>query len=325
MKRSARITWDQLKVGVVIVISMLIMVVAVYKLGQAANLFAKRYELVTMMQSASGLRVGGSVTLAGQIVGSVLDIEFLPVDADTTRNLMVTFAVDEKLKEQVRGDSEARLKTLGLLGDKVLDITPGTPRHAVLAPGDTVRMASSLDYEAILMQASGAVGDMVALTHDLREITGGIVRGEGTMGQLVTNKSLYDELTGTLTQMNGMISRLQNPQGSFGRMIDDPMLYNNLTGMIGSVDSLVKTMSSDQGTLGKLLRDDTLYTQLVGIVGGVDSLLKMTTQGKGFVSSMLRDQELYDKLNKSVTDLNAILEDVRRNPGKYMKGVVKVF
>ena len=325
MKRSSFITWDQLKVGVVIVIAMLIMLVAIYKLGQAANLFTKRYELVTLMPSASGLRIGGSVTLAGQIVGTVRDIDFLPVDADTTKNLIVRFEVDEAVREQIRDDTQARLKTLGLLGDKLLDLTPGTPRHGVLQPGDTVTLAQSLDYEAILQQASGAVDDMVALTHDLREITGGIVRGEGTMGQLVTNRSMYDELTNTLSATNDMIRRLQNPRGSFGRMIDDPQLYNNMTAMIGSVDSLVRTMASNEGTLGKLMRDDTLYTNLVGIVAGTDSLVKMMTQGNGFAAQMLKDQTLYDKLNKSITDLNAILEDVRRNPGKYTKGMIKVF
>src|SRR5215213_9562741 len=122
MKRSSFITWDQLKVGAVIVVSMLIMLVAIYKLGQAANLFTKRYELVTLMPSASGLRVGGSVTLAGQIVGTVKEIDFLPVDADTTKNLIVRFDVDQTVKEQIREDTEVKLKTLGLLGDKLLDL-----------------------------------------------------------------------------------------------------------------------------------------------------------------------------------------------------------
>ena len=109
-----------------------------YKLGQAANLFTSRYELVTFLQDAAGLRQGGSVTIAGQLAGVVKEIELLPVDADTTRNLRVVFEVDEGLRQQVRGDSRARLRTLGLLGDKVLEVSVGTPRNSVLAEGDTV-------------------------------------------------------------------------------------------------------------------------------------------------------------------------------------------
>ena len=97
------------------------------------------------------------MTVAGQLAGTVKEIEFLPVDADTTRNLKLVLEVDAKLSEQVRADSRGKLSTLGLLGDKVFDITPGTPRYAVMQEGDTVIVVPSLDYEAVLQQASGAV------------------------------------------------------------------------------------------------------------------------------------------------------------------------
>jgi len=83
MKRSAFITWDQLKVGGVIIAAMLVLGVAIYKLGQAANLFAKRYELVTYLPTANGLRTGGTVFVAGQFAGTIKAIEFLPIDNDT--------------------------------------------------------------------------------------------------------------------------------------------------------------------------------------------------------------------------------------------------
>ncbi|HEY8832281.1 MAG TPA: MlaD family protein, partial [Gemmatimonadaceae bacterium] len=87
MKRSTSITWDQLKVGVLILVALLILVVAIVKLGEAGNLFGKRYRLVAFVANASGLRVGGPVTVAGQLAGSVKDVQFLPPDNDTTRNL----------------------------------------------------------------------------------------------------------------------------------------------------------------------------------------------------------------------------------------------
>jgi phospholipid/cholesterol/gamma-HCH transport system substrate-binding protein len=187
MKRSAYITWDQLKVGSIIIVAILILTLAMYKLGQAANLFSSRYELVTFLPDVAGLRQGGSVTIAGQLAGVVKEIELLPVDADTTRNVRVVFEVDEDLRNQVRGDSRARLRTMGLLGDKVLAVSVGTPRHSALTEGDTVPSEPALDYEVVVAQAAGAVDDVVALTRDLRALTGGIVRGEGTVGQLITN------------------------------------------------------------------------------------------------------------------------------------------
>jgi phospholipid/cholesterol/gamma-HCH transport system substrate-binding protein len=325
MKRSPKITWDQLRVVLVVLVALGIIGIAIYKLGQAANLFSKRYELIAYLADANGLREGGSVMVAGQLAGSVKKIEFLPVDMDTTRNLRLTLAVDATVREQIRRDSRGKLRTMGLLGDKVFDITPGTPRFAVLQEGDTVTVEPTLDYEAVIAKASGAVDDMVGLTRDMRAITAGIVSGKGTVGQLVTNRALYDQLNGTLARANQMLAQFQNPNGTVGRMLNDPTLYNRLSSVIGSTDSLVISLNSSKGTAGLLLRDTTLYANMVGITRGADSLMKTLTGGQGTASRLLTDQTLYDQLNKLVTDLSAILADVRRDPGRYTKGLIKVF
>ena len=325
MRRSPSITWDQLRVGLVIALAVVVVGVAIYKLGQAANLFTKRYHLTAFLPDANGLREGGTVTVAGQLAGTVTKIEFLPVDNDTTRNLKLTLAVDADVKEQIRKDSKGKLRIMGLLGDKVFDITTGTPRYQPLRDGDTVTVVPSIDYEAVIAQASGAVNDMVALTKDLRAITGSLVKGQGTMGQLLTNRSLYDQLNGTLRRANTMLARFQNPNGTVGRMLDDPTLYNKLIGVIGSTDSLIVSINASKGTAGLLLRDTTLYMNLVGVTRGADSLMKSLTNGKGTASRLLTDQALYDQLNKLVTDLSAIVADVRRDPSRYTKGMVKVF
>src|SRR5258708_5844595 len=108
MKRSSTLTWDQLRVALLILIALAVAAVAIYRLGQAANLFSKRYKLYAFLQDANGLREGGSVMVAGQLAGSVEKIDFLPVDADTTRNLQLTLAIDEDVREQIRRDSRGK-------------------------------------------------------------------------------------------------------------------------------------------------------------------------------------------------------------------------
>ena len=325
MKRSRTITWDQLRVGLVIALALVIVAVSIYKLGESMNLFAKRYPLIAYLPDANGLKTGGSVMVAGQLAGTVEKIEFLPVDADTTRNLKLTLAIDAAVRDQIRRDSKGTLRTLGLLGDKVFDITPGTPRYPVIPEGDTIQVKAALDYEAVIAQASSAVTDLVALTKDMRAITGGIVKGQGTVGQLVTNRALYDNLNGTLGRANALLQRLQNPNGTVGRLLDDPAMYNRMTAVIASTDSLVRSVNSSKGTAGLLLRDTTLYRNMVGITRGADSLMRTLNSPNGSVGKLLNDQTLYDQLNKLVTDLSAILADVRKDPSRYTKGLVKVF
>ena len=325
MRRSSFLTVEQLRVGAVVLVTLAILLYGGYRLGQQAHLFSRRYELVAFVSNASGLRQGGSVTVAGQLVGTVREVEFLPVDSDTTRNLRLVLEVEETVAQQIRADSKARLRTQGLLGDKVFDISPGTLRYAALRAGDTVPIAPSLDYDQIVQQASGAVGDVVGLTRDLRTVSGGIARGEGTVGQLVTNRTLYDQLTATLEQSNRLIARMQSRNGTVGRLLDDPALYANLVRVTGTLDTLTSQVARSDGTVGRLLRDDSLYVRMVGVTAGADSLLKLMTQGNGLAAKLLTDQQGYDQLNRALTELNAILADVRSNPGRYTKGLIKVF
>lgn len=324
MKRSSFITWDQLKVGALILVALVILGVAILKLGNAGNLFGKRYRLVAYVASASGLRIGGPVTVAGQLAGSIKDIQFLPVDTDTTRNLKLIVEVNSALREQVRQDSRAKIKTLGLLGDKVFDITVGTPKYRALHEGDTLVIAPSIDYEAVVQQASGAIAEVVRLTRDLSKVTASINRGEGTLGQLVTNRQLYDQLNSTLARTSSLMARLENPRGTIGRLLDDPSLYNSLNRAIASADSVISQINSGSGSVGKLLRDDTLYVHLNSVVARADSLVTTMSSGNGTMHKLFTDQQLYDQLVKTVTELNNVLVEVRRDPRRYTPGMIQV-
>lgn len=329
MKRSATITWDQLKVGLTIIVAIVVIGVAILKLGQSAHLFARRYTLVTFVPSTAGLRVGGQVTVAGQLAGTVKSVDFLPIDNDTTKNLKITVEIDKGLQQQVRRDSQAKLKTQGLLGDKIFDISPGTPRFAALKDGDTLKLGEALDYEAVLLQASGALDQVSSLTGSLQKVANEVATGQGTIGQLMTNRSLYDQLNSTLASTNTMIARLQNPKGTVGQLLNDPTLYNNLSRMLVSADTLVAALgggvNGQNGTVGKLLHDDQLYNRLVTAVAGVDTLVGTMQHGNGTVNKLFTDQQLYDQMLQAVTNLNGVLSDVRKDPRRYTKGLITVF
>src|SRR5215210_1776837 len=325
MKRSSYITWDQLKVGVLVLVALFILVIAILKLGQAGNIFGKRYKLVAFISNASGLKVGGAVNVAGQLAGSIEEIELLPPDLDTARNLKLIVEVDRAMSEQVRRDSKGKIRTMGVLGDKVFDISPGTPRYRVLHEGDTLPMEPSVDFETVVQMASGAVTEVVGLTKDLKAVTTGINRGQGTLGQLVTNRALYDQLNAALARTASLMATLENPRGTVGRLLNDPSFYNTLNRTIASVDTVIGQINRGNGSVGKLLRDDTLYVHLVSIVARADSLVGSMSNGNGTMQKLFTDQQLYAELVKTVTELNRVLIDVRRDPQRYTKSMIKVF
>ena len=325
MRRSEIITKDALRVAALAIVALGILTFAVIKLGTAAHLFSRRYTLYAFVPNASGLREGGQVTVAGQLAGAITEIKFLPVDADTSRNLRITVQLDESMQQQVRLDSRVMLRNQGLLGDRFFDITPGTPRFRALHNGDTLQLGASMDYDMMIQRAAGVLTDVAGLTHDLRAVTQSVARGDGTLGKLLTDRALYDKLNATLGSASKLLARLQNPNGSMGKLLDDPQLYTNLTEMVTQVDSLVTGLNSGRGSAGKLLRDDSLYTNLVTVTARADTLVASLSKGNGTASRLLSDTTLYNQMVKAVSHLNEILADVKKHPGRYTKGAIKIF
>jgi phospholipid/cholesterol/gamma-HCH transport system substrate-binding protein len=94
--------------------------------------------------------------------------------------------------------------------------------------------------------------------------------------------------------------------------------------MIAGADTVLRQINSGTGSVGKLLRDDTLYVHLNSVVARADSLVSAMASGKGTMNKLFTDQQLYDELVKAVTQLNAILVEVRRDPSRYTKQMIQV-
>jgi len=262
----------------------------IYRVGDLFNVFADRYELVTLVPSAAGLLEGSAVTLAGQRVGQVDEIEFLPVTDGGPNHLSIRFSVDEKVREHIRADSWARIRTQGLLGDKYIDITPGTAAYAVLSPGDTIPSLASVELEDLLVIATETLDTLQLLISDMRQISTALVRGEGTLGHLLTDATLYERMVAGTTELRELLAQINDGDGTLGRIIRDPALYEELTGAIARVDSVALLILEGEGTVGRLLKDDELYQRLLAVVGRADTAigtLGVAPHDAGIASALL--------------------------------------
>ena len=179
-------------------------------------------------------------------------------------------------------------------------------------------MSPSLDYEAVLAQAAGAVDDMVGLTHDMRKITGGIVDGRGHDRPAVTNRALYDQFIGTMGRANGMLARFENPHGSLAMLLNDPDALQPVR-RGRDVGRFARGRAERQERhVGKLLRDDTLYTHLVNMAVAGDSLMKLLSSGQGLAGRLLNDPTLYDQAQQAD-------DRSRRDPRRRSQGPAPVF
>lgn len=332
--RRHRFEWRQVRVTMLIVVAVLLLAYAVYRVGRIFDVFASRYELVALVPSAVGLREGAPVTLAGQRIGQVKEISFIPVAQKTDdNNLVVRLAISEDVRDQVRRDSRAFLRTQGLLGDKFVDIEPGSSGAAILQSGDTLPAGETVDLEQFMAQAAGALEQAEVIVADLRDITHGLATGEGTMGELLNDDALYARMVGATTELQQTLTTLNRSNGTFGRLLRDPALYNNLTSAVARVDSLGAMLANSDGTLGKLLRDDSLYNVIVGSATSADSavmamsgFVQRMTEGQGTIQKLMTDPALYDEFLRAVIDLQTLINAIRENPERFKPNIrVDVF
>lgn len=313
----------QVRVGIVIIVAMLVLAFGIFQVGRLFDVFASRYTLVTLLESSGGLMSGSPVTLAGQRVGQVDEIEFLPVEQRTdSANIYVRLSINRNVREQIRGDSRAVLQTQGLLGDRFVNISPGSPGSPVLEAGDTLESMPPLDYESVLRSAAVTMEHVQDVVVDLRTITDGLAEGRGTLGALLEDEVLYDRMATATTELAGLLRTINRSDGTMARIIQDPELYTRMNSTLARLDSLGGAVLDGEGSLGRLVRDDELYDGLVGVVGRADSTLAGM---EGFVSGaagadgslarLIEDPALYDELLKTIVDLQTLIQAIREDPG----------
>jgi phospholipid/cholesterol/gamma-HCH transport system substrate-binding protein len=337
----SRFEWAQVRVAGLSILAVLVLVYAVYRVGGVFDVFAARYEIVMTLPSALGLREGAPVTLAGQRIGQVSRISFIPpAQKRGEENLIVRLAISEEVREQIRTDSRAFLRTEGLLGDRFVDIRPGTPGARVLAPGDTLLTGESVDLDEFMAQAATAMDSALLVISSVRQIAEGVAEGQGTLGRLLVDDRLYVELVTTATEarttiasVRGTLDRFGRADGTFGRLMTDPALYDELTRAVARVDSIGAMAIHGGGTIGRLLTDDALHTSLLGTVGRADvamaeitEFLVNLTRGDGTVQRLFTDPALYDELLKAIIDVQTLINAIRVDPERFRPDIrVRVF
>lgn len=322
----------QVRVGIVLIVALILLAFGIFQVGRLFDVFATRYPLITLLESSGGMIPGSPVTLAGQRVGQVESVEFIPVETRSQGvTVRVVISVNESVRSQIREDSRAMLQTQGLLGDRFINISPGSPAYPPLEPGDTVRSLPALDYESVLRMAATTMDHMQDVVVDLRTLTNRLADGEGTLGALLTDDVLYERMTTATTELAGLLRSVNRSDGTMARVIRDPTLYENMNRTLARLDSLGALAMEGDGSLGRLMRDDSLYEGLLGVVGradstlaGVDGFIAGAAAGEGTLNRLIEDPELYDQLLRTIVDLQALIQAIREDPSA-LSPEVRVF
>jgi len=176
----------ELKVGVFILIGIAILFIIVFSIGDI-NLSKTGYRIKVLFNFASGIGPSAPVRLAGVGVGQVQGIHVIHDPKDNKTKAELTAWINDDIK--IENDAVVTINTLGLLGEKYLEILPGTAGAASVKPNDTLVGKDPVSMEKV-------TEDLAALSGSVRTIVDKIKSGEGTIGKLLNDDAIYNNLEG---------------------------------------------------------------------------------------------------------------------------------
>ncbi|MGD1104005.1 MAG: MlaD family protein [Terriglobia bacterium] len=358
MPQHERVQWAQLRVGVMVIVSLALFAIAVFFISGQVGFFTRHYTLKAYLPSAGDLREGAQVRLAGISVGNVAKIRISPYP-DRQRAVELDLKIARTYQNEIRADSVASVETVGLLGDSYVDITRGTAGQEVIADGGAVKTAEKADIAAVVQNTNEVIMNLNALSAKLDDITTQIQagkgsmgkllydqtlynkmdatvsgaqslveraqRGEGTLGKLMSDETLYNRTVATLDRLNNVIDDVQHGEGSLAKFISDPSAYNNLNRLMANGNTLIAGINQGHGTLGKLAKDEQLYNRMNSTLAHMDTITARIDHGQGTLGKLSTDPTLFNNLRESSQSLKEFLADFRKNPKKYLSIKLHIF
>jgi phospholipid/cholesterol/gamma-HCH transport system substrate-binding protein len=316
-----QLRWSKLKVGLVITLALLIMIVAIFFAGGIKEMFSPRIELKAQFMDAKGLRRGAPVWIFGTEVGSVKNIELDPV-----HGAIVTISVDKSVQKFIKRDAQANILTMGLLGDKYIELSTGSSLAEPIHPGEMIKGGIQIEFSDIMVTVAVAIGKMGEFITKLDNLVVKMEKSEGTVAKFFKDPAIYDNLNQTTKKLSLLLEDIANSRGTMKMLIEDPSLYNKLLTATSSIEEFSKKLNESPGTLKKLVEDPELYENLNRGSKQLSSILERIDKGEGLAGAFLRNEELAKELSEALlefkklsSELEALVKDIKGHPKKYLK------
>lgn len=342
MQTKPQLTFSQLRVGIFVLAGLAILAFLILNSTGDLNPFEKKLRLKAQFAAADGLREGSEVQIAGVRIGKVEKVSLLGPDAPPDARIEAIMAVDSEMNdkpitERIRTDSTAQLIALSILAnDKLINITPGTPGGTPVKEGDTLKSTEAISINQLTKTGNDLLQQINKIAVPANEILNKANKGEGTLGRIVNDESLYQNLDATVAETKLTVTKLQTTldkvnsgDGSAGKLLNDPELYNNLNKTVAQLEAISNDIRSGKGTAGKFVTDDALYnetraaiidlrtsaTKINAIADDFKLISNDLVQGKGTAGKFLKDEKLYEDARQTIDRLNAILADAQAGKG----------
>lgn len=299
----------EVKVGIFAVLVLLVGW-GVVRYLKGAEIFSNSNTYYAYYDQVGGIQPASHVVINGVKVGSVLDVV---LNEDPTQGVELKLSIDKKFKIPV--DSKACIFTDGLMGGKAVQIVYGTSEEIIPDDGTI-----SSDVSADLMEMAST--ELVDLKTKLTTVMDGLVTTlDGVNKLLAENTETLTSIVGHVDGVTGSVdAMLTKEKVNLEEALASLSVFSKSLGdNAGQVDNIIDNLT----TFSSQLAEANLIAEVEKIVGELNSVLAAVNDESGSVGKLLKDAELYDNLTVASSNLSALLEDLKNNPGRYLN--VSVF
>jgi len=317
MPSKQEVRWSQLKVGLIVLISTVVLVTLLFLMTSASGLgiLSHKLTITTYFENAAGLKTGGAVNLEGVTIGTVKGVTVVNSPDRKLTPVKVTMKLNEKYAASLKKDSKASLSTVGVLGDTVVDINSQFAVGPPLQDGDELKTTETPSLTDVVKASQGTIESLNVILAKMNTIMDNLQSGKGSVGQFINNPDLYNKANATVDELHKLEVNLNNGRGSIGKLMTDDTMYNRLNDAAGKLENIANSLDAGKGTAGMLLKDDSLYKNLNSTLVHANSLMADADAGKGGLGLMLKDPKFRQELSNTLTQVNSLVTGINQGQG----------
>jgi len=193
MNKEAESNW---KLGMFVTVGLIVFILTIYFIGKQQNLFGSNFQLKSKFKTVSGLKVGNNVRFSGINVGTVSEIELV-----NDSSVVVVLVIQEEVQKFIKTDAKASIGSDGLVGDKVLTISPGTSSNKIIKDNAFIQSTSPIEMGDLMKSVKKSVDNAEVITSQLALFAYNMNNGNGTLAKLMNDKGFAQKLDATMSNL----------------------------------------------------------------------------------------------------------------------------
>jgi len=235
------------KLGMFVTIGLVLFILTIYFVGKQKNLFGSTLHLRSQFKTVSGLKVGNNVRLSGINIGTVDEIDLI-----TDTSVMVQLLIKKEVREFIKTNAMTSIGSDGLMGDKVLTISPGTPGNPVVKDNDVLASKKAIEMEDVMSSVKTSVDNAGIITAQLAEFSHKMNNGNGALSKMMTDEGFSNSLKSTLANLQTssgefakFTTKMNDGKGALSKLVSDESFGNKLDSTMANLQSSTKGLSEN--------------------------------------------------------------------------------